>query len=56
MKPLHDAGDMQKAQKNDVEFVKAGRHATKDLYALEEVFNQMAGFVVSCQGRAAFCG
>ena len=45
MEPLHGAGDMHKAQKRDVELVKAGGHAAKDLHALEEVFNQMACLV-----------
>ena len=31
MEPLHDAGDMHKAKKPDVELVKAGGHAAKDL-------------------------
>ena len=42
MKPFHDAGDVYEAQKSDVERVKAGRHAAKDLHALEKVFNQVA--------------
>ena len=55
VKPLHDAGDVYKAQKPDVELVKAGRHASKDLHALEEVFNQMAGFVaLLVQGALLF--
>ena len=45
MEPLHDAGDVYKAQKSDVELVKAGRHAAKDLHALEEVFNQVPRLV-----------
>ena len=45
VKPLHGAGDVYKAQIAGVKFVKAGRHTTKDLHALKEMFNQMAGFV-----------
>ena len=45
VEPLHDAGDMHKAQKPDIELVKSGRYTTKDLHALEEVFNQVARLV-----------
>lgn len=45
MQPFHDAGDVHKAQKSDVELVKAGGHTAKVLHALEEVFNQMARLV-----------
>ena len=39
MEPFHDAGDVHKAQKRDVELVIAGSHAAKDLHALEKVFD-----------------
>lgn len=45
MEPLHDVGDVYKAQKPDVELVKAGGHTAKDLHALEKVLNQMARLV-----------
>ena len=45
MEPFHDSGDVYKAQKHDVELVKAGGATAKDLHALEEVFNQMACLV-----------
>jgi hypothetical protein len=32
VEPLHDAGNVYNAQKPDVELVKAGRHAAKDLH------------------------
>ena len=55
MKPFHDAGDVNKAQESDVELVKAGGNTTKDLHALEEVFNQVARFVaVRVQGTLFF--
>ncbi|MFT7116565.1 MAG: hypothetical protein ACI9I0_001777 [Rhodoferax sp.] len=37
--PLHDAGDVPKAQVASVKLIKAGCHATKDLHALEKVVN-----------------
>ena len=36
---------MHKAQKSDVEPVKTGGHTTKDLLALEKIFNQVSGLV-----------
>ena len=45
VKPLHDAGDVGKAQKRDVKLVKAGGHTVKDIHTLQEVFNQMTGLV-----------
>ena len=39
VEPFHDAGDVYKPQKRDVELVKAGGHTAKDFHALEEVFN-----------------
>ena len=45
MKPLHDAGDIHKAEKSYVELVEAGRYTAKDLHALEEVFNQVSCLV-----------
>ena len=38
---LHDASDVNKAQKADIELVKASRHAAKDLHSLEKVFHQV---------------
>ena len=56
-KPFHDVGDMHKAQKSDVEHVKAGRYAAKGLHALEKVFRPDGA---PCNGaapkHAAFCG
>lgn len=45
VKSFHNVVDMHKAQKRDVELVKAGGHTAKDLRALDEVFNQMARLV-----------
>lgn len=45
VEPLHKAGDMHKAQKHNVELVKAGGHTAKDFHALEEIFNQVARLV-----------
>ena len=45
VKPLHESGDMHKAQECDVEVAIAGSQTAKDLHALEEVFNQMASLV-----------
>ena len=58
MKPLHDAGDVYKAQILDVELVIAGGHPAKDLHALENVFNQVPRFVavrVQCALLVAVC-
>ena len=42
VEPLHDAGDVYKAQKPNVKLIKAGGHTAKDLYALKKILNQMA--------------
>ena len=57
VEPFHDAGDVYKAQKCDVELVKAGGHMAKDLHALGEVFHQVPRLVaVPVQDALAFCG
>ena len=45
MKPFQDAGDVYKAQKFNVELVKAGGHTAKDFHALEQVLSQVARLV-----------
>jgi len=53
--PFHDAGDVYKAPKSDVELVKAGGHTAKNIHALEEVFNQVVRPVaVLVQGTWVF--
>ena len=66
MEPLHDASDVNKAQKADIELVKASRHAAKDLHALEQVFHPVAQSIVTAMkwyfrsairfGRDGGCG
>ena len=55
VEPFHHAGDVYKAQKRDVELVKASGDTAKDLHALEEVFNQVPRLVaVSVQDALVF--
>jgi len=41
VKPFHDGGDVYEAQKSLVELVITSRYPTKELPALEKIFNQV---------------
>ena len=45
MEPFFDGGEVVKAEKHAVEFVKASCHTPEDFHSLKKVFTQMSSLV-----------